>query len=86
VPTHRLTPLALTIAAALALPAAAQAAPKLLLDAATVLDAPLTANAGEDAGACHRAYRPDAAGVATKDVRLAGPGPLEMRLEDANSE
>jgi hypothetical protein len=81
VPTHRLTPLALTIAAALALPAAAQAAPKLLLDAATVLDAPLTANAGEDAGACHRAYRPDAAGVATKDVRLAGPGSLEVRLD-----
>src|SRR4029079_1541525 len=48
VPTHRLLTLALTIAAALALPASAHAAPKLLLDATTVLDAPLSANAGED--------------------------------------
>ena len=47
-PTHRLTarrhPLALAAARD------AQAAPKLLLDATTVLDAPLTAHAGEDVG------------------------------------
>ena len=79
-PTHRLTTFALTLLA-LALPASAQAAPKLLLDATTVLDAPLTANAGEAAGACHRAYRPDAAGVAARDVRLSGPGSLEVRLD-----
>ncbi len=77
--TNRLLSLTFLIAA-LALPASAHAAPKLLLDAATVLDAPLSANAGEDAGACHRAYRPDAAGVATRDVQLSGPGSLEVRL------
>jgi hypothetical protein len=80
VPTHRLLTLAIAIAAALALPASAHAAPKLLLDATTVLRAPLTANAGEAAGACHRAYRPNAAGVAHRDVRLSGPGSLEVRL------
>ena len=78
-PTHRLT-LTLAFLIALAVPASAQAAPKLLLDATTELDAPLTANAGQDAGACHRAYRPDAAGVAARDVTLSGPGSLEVRL------
>src|SRR5690349_1443119 len=80
VPTHRLIPLAIA-AIALAAPATAQAAPKLLLDATTVLDAPLVANAGEDSGACHRAYRPDAPGVAHRDVRLPAAGSLEVRLE-----
>jgi hypothetical protein len=81
VPTHRLLTLALTVAA-LALPATAHAAtPRLLLDATTVLDAPLTAKAGEDAGACHRAYRPGAAGVATRDVQLPGAGSIEVRLD-----
>ncbi len=78
--TNRLLSLTFLIAA-LALPASAHAAPKLLLDATTVLDAPLTANAGEAAGACHRAHRPDAAGVAARDVRLSGPGSLEVRLD-----
>ena len=78
-PKFRLIPTAILIA--LALPAGAQAAPKLLLDATTVLDAPLAAGAGEAAGACHRAYRPDAAGVAARDVRLSGPGSLEVRLD-----
>ena len=77
---ERLLALAIS-AAALALPASAQAAPKLLLDATTELDAPLTANAGRDAGTCHRAYRPDAAGVAARDVTLSGPGSLEVRLD-----
>jgi hypothetical protein len=79
VPNLRLTSLAFLIA--LAVPATAQAAPKLLLDATTVLDAPLAANAGEASGACHRAYRPAAAGVAARDVRLSGPGSLEVRLD-----
>src|SRR5690349_12095579 len=81
VPTHRRLTLALTVAAALALPATADAAPKVLLDATTVLDAPLSANAGEDTGACHRAYRPEAPGVAHRDVRLPAAGSLEVRLD-----
>jgi hypothetical protein len=80
VPTHRLLSLAV-LTAALALPASAHAAPKLLLDATTALDAPLTANPGEAAGACHRAYRPRAAGVAARDARLSGAGSLEVRLD-----
>jgi hypothetical protein len=79
VPTHRLLTLAF-LTAALAVPGTAQAAPKLLLDATTVLDAPLTARGGEDSGACHRAYRPGSPGVATRDVTLSGPGSLEVRL------
>ena len=78
-PRLRLIPTAILIA--LAVPATAHAAPKLLLDATTVLDAPLAANAGEDRGACRRAYRPDAAGVAARDVRLHGAGSLEVRLD-----
>ena len=81
VPTHRLLTLALTIGAALAVPTSAHAAPKLLLDATSVLDAPLSANAGEDTGACQRAYRPDAPGVAHRDVRLPAAGSLEVRLD-----
>jgi hypothetical protein len=84
VPTHRLLTLAFLIA--LAVPGTAQAAPKLLLDATTVLDAPLMARAGEDSGACHRAYRPDAAGVAARDVALSGPGSLEVRLDGAEGD
>jgi len=79
VPTHRLLSLAL-LTAALALPASAQAEPRLLLDATTVLDGALTAPAGTDTGACHRAYRPGSPGVATRDATLSGPGSLEVRL------
>ena len=78
-PSHRLLTLALLLA--LAVPASAQAAPRLLLDATTVLDGPLTARGGEDSGACHRAYRPGSPGVATRDVTLSGPGSLEVRLD-----
>ena len=84
-PTRRLL-LTIAILAALALPASAQAAPKLLLDATTVLDGSLAARPGADAGACHRAYRPGAAGVATKDVTLSGPGSLEVRLDGAEGD
>ena len=40
----------------------------------TMLDGALAAPAGTYATACHRAYRPSRAGVATRSVNVSGPG------------
>ena len=46
-----------------------------------MFDGALTAPAGTYEAACHRAYRPGQAGVATRSVSVAGPGALTVKLD-----
>ncbi len=71
----------LTLAAALfAGSTTALAAESPLLAPRTLLDAPLAAPSGTHTTACHRAYRPNRPGVATRTVSAPGPGQLTIRL------
>jgi hypothetical protein len=59
--------------------AAADSSP--LLAPTTLLDGVLTAPAGAHAGACHLAYRPGRAGVATRTLSAPGPGTITVKLD-----
>jgi hypothetical protein len=75
-----LLPLALALALGLGAQAA-HAAPASPLEAPqTLLDAALSAPAGTRTAACHAAYRPGAAGVATRSVAVPGPGAVKVTL------
>jgi hypothetical protein len=47
----------------------------------TIFDGALAAPKGTYETACHRAYRPGHAGVATRSVSVAGPGALTVKLD-----
>ena len=79
-PRHRALLVAVLSVVATLTPAAAEAAGPPLLEPRTVLDAALAAPAGTDASACHRAYRPGRAGVATRSVNVPGPGAVTVKL------
>jgi len=79
-PRHRALLVAVLSVVATLTPAAAEAAAPPLLEPRTVLDAALAAPAGTGATACHRAYRPGRAGVATRSVNVPGPGAVTVKL------
>ncbi|HYH87755.1 MAG TPA: M14 family zinc carboxypeptidase, partial [Solirubrobacteraceae bacterium] len=51
-----------------------------LLEPRTILDGSLAAPAGTYETACHRAFRPGRAGVATRGLDVSGPGALTVKL------
>lgn len=77
----------MTLVAALAWgSAAASAATNPLLEPRTAFEGDLAAPAGTYTAACHRAYRPGRAGVATRSVDVSGPGSVTVELAGENSD
>jgi hypothetical protein len=71
--------LSVVLAAGLAGSAVARGA-ELLHAPTSVLDGPLTAASGTYDAACHLAYRPNRAGVASRSVNVPGPGKVTVEL------